>query len=202
MDPWVWTVMLLVVALSIGVLELVIPSGGALTILAVLALIASIVTAFWEGPIFGLLYSIGVFTGMPLLLYFLVKWWPKTPMGKAIMLEARPEEDVIPDSSVGLKHLVGQRGKARTKMLPAGAIVIDGHTYDAFSEGPPISPGEEVLVVRVQGTHITVRRVDGETPPPGGETSEEKDSLKRAFNELQVEDPFADDDLLKEDGQG
>ena len=55
--------------------------------------------------------------------------------------------------------MVGQIGRAQTRMLPSGAVEIDGRTIDAVSDGMPIEPGQPVRVTEVHGTRVTVRLV-------------------------------------------
>lgn len=70
--------------------------------------------------------------------------------------------------------MVGKIGVAKSKMLPSGAILIDGRTVDAYSEGVPIDPGQRVVVLEVQGTRVLVRPIDDdeEQAPTEGGTGE------------------------------
>ena len=49
-------------------------------------------------------------------------------------------------------------------MLPAGAIIIEGQTVDAVSEGMPIEEGRLVRVIEVKGNRVVVRPIEEETP--------------------------------------
>ena len=73
------------------------------------------------------------------------------------------DEDVLPDDEVyrKWKSLIGRRGVAKTKLLPSGAVIIDGETFDAFSEGMAIEPGQPVRVIAVRTNRIVVRLEEG-----------------------------------------
>jgi hypothetical protein len=71
------------------------------------------------------------------------------------------------------------------------AVVIDGLTVDAVSEGQPIEPGQLVRVLEVHGTRIIVRPAD-EQRPTGPAKSE--DLLSRPIESLgldSIDDPLA-----------
>lgn len=55
--------------------------------------------------------------------------------------------------------LVGKKGKAVTKLYPAGKVMIDGEIYDAVSEGKFLQKGEEIIVTEDYQTRIVVRGV-------------------------------------------
>jgi len=78
-----------------------------------------------------------------------------------------------------LKRLIGKVGQAKTLMMPSGAVVIDGRTIDALSEGLPIEAGQSVRVVEVRGTRVVVRSTSQAPTPadPGDPLSQPIDSL-------------------------
>jgi membrane-bound ClpP family serine protease len=96
-----------------------------------------------------------------------------------------------------LIKMIGKRGKAKSKMLPSGGVVIEGRTYDAISEAVAIDPGQPVRVVAVRTNRIVVRPIDREQSvdeheEEPAETSE--DILSRPIDSLGLEpldDPLA-----------
>ncbi len=187
-EPWVWAVMLIVVALGLAVLELFVPSGGVLAFLSIASIVASLILAFKSGPVVGLAFLIGVIIGLPTCFALAVKWWPHTPIGRRILLRTGGE-DVLPDDEFhrGLKELIGQTGEAKSKMLPSGAVSIDGRTVDAYTEGVPIEPGQRVIVLDVHGTNVLVRPLEDDEAPP----SEEESGLSQPIDSI-APDPFND----------
>jgi len=160
MTPLVWSILLLVLGLVFLVLEFVIPSGGALGVLCALSFLAAIVVGFIAGPWTGTAVLLAVCIIVPLSVGGAVRWWPDTPIGKLMLVERpRSSDEVLPETVAyrGLKDLVGRRGQAKGLMMPGGGVVIDGKTYDAVSEGPPIEPHQPVLVIGVSTQRLVVR---------------------------------------------
>ena len=171
-DPWVWAVLLILVGLALAAMELFIPSGGVLAFLSVSALGGAIVLGFMQDNVWvGLGILVLVLVGLPVMAIVLFRVWPRTPMARRILLGVRSSEDVLPDGPKQrrLKELVGQIGVAKSKMLPSGAIIIEGRTIDAYSEGMPIEAGEKVMVIEVHGTRVVVQPVENEIPSVEGD---------------------------------
>ena len=182
MDPWVWAILLLVLGTALAVLEIFFPSAGILAFLSSAAVVAAIAMGFYQGMLAGILISLGALAGLPTVIVLGFKYWPKTAMGRRVLLMAPASEDVLPDDSEkkALKSLIGRVGRAKSKMLLSGVITVDGRTVDAVSESMPIEAGQTVRVVQVRGHRVVVRSVDQEPPaePP-------VDPLQRAYD-----DPF------------
>ena len=170
MDPWVWAVLLLVLGTGLAVLEIFFPSAGILAFLSAASLVAAIIMGFSQGPIAGLLILLGVIVGLPTVIVLGFKYWPKTAMGRRVLLTPPQSEDVLPNDPErkSLKDLIGHIGRAKSKMLLSGVITIDGRTVDAVSESLPIEAGQAVRVVQVRGHGVVVRPIDDEPPaePP------------------------------------
>jgi membrane-bound serine protease (ClpP class) len=170
MDPWVWAIVLLLLGTALAVMEIFFPSAGVLAFLSVAALLAAIVMGFYQGPVTGILIVLATVVGLPIVIVLGFKYWPRTAMGRRVLLAAPTSEDVLPDDpeKERLKSLVGRLGRAKTKMLLSGVIVVDGRTVDAVSESMPIEIGQTVRVVQVRGRGVVVRPADDERPsePP------------------------------------
>jgi membrane-bound serine protease (ClpP class) len=179
MDPWVWAILLLVLGTGLAVLEIFFPSAGVLAFLSVAAVLAAIVMGFHQGPIPGILILLAALVGLPTVIVLGFKYWPKTAMGRRVLLTAPTSEDVLPDDpeKEQLKRLVGRLGRAKSKMLLSGVIVIDGRTVDAVSESLPIDVGQVVRVVQVRGHLVVVR--------PAEESGAERpaDPLQQTYEE-------------------
>ena len=129
MTPLVWAILLLALALLLILLEAFIPSGGVLGFLAAIALVASLVVGFLGGMKSGAINLVLATVVVPAAIYTLVKLWPSTPMGRMILGES-PEcdEDILPDSTLELRTLVGRHGVARTTRLPSGVSENESNT--------------------------------------------------------------------------
>jgi len=191
MNFLLWATLLLLLGLALIVLEMFIPSGGVLGLLATLSILAAIVLAFFDGPGTGLAFVLTTVVAIPAILAAAVRVWPDTPMGKHILLGVPTPEEVLPDSPLRreLKSLVGKYGVAKSVMLPSGVVVIDGQSIDAIGQGVAIEPGQRIKVVEVRGTRVVVRPDDDEPPSP-----EADDPLSRPISTLgldSLENPFA-----------
>jgi membrane-bound ClpP family serine protease len=159
MEPIVWPVFLLLLALLFVGLELLIPSGGILGILAGVAACASIYVGFLYGPWNGLAAIALVLVVLPVATAVALYYWPRTPLGRRLFLQpTTSDDDVLPQEQFYHERqmLVGRFGMAKSKMLPSGAVRVEGKTYDAVSRGNPIEEGDPVRVVAVQGNRIVV----------------------------------------------
>lgn len=180
MDPLAWSALLLFLGLTLVVLEVFVPSGGMLGFLSIGALTASIILAFYHrGAAAGFLFLAITAAAVPTMLAFAFRWWPKTPMGRRLLLEVPTSEEVLPDSPQrrSLRQLQGKLGVAKTVMLPSGAVLIDGQTIDALSEGPPIEAGQRVRVIEVHGNRVVVRAADDAPLSPDDVLSQPIESL-------------------------
>jgi membrane-bound ClpP family serine protease len=168
MDPIVWSVLLLLLGLALLCAEVFIPSGGILGFLSISAMLAGLFLAFYHrGTEVGLLFLIATILAVPGVLVVAFRYWPQTPMGRRLLLEVPSSEEVLPDSPQRqrLRRLVGKFGVAKSVMMPSGAVLVEGQTIDALSEGIPIEPGQPIEVIEVRGSHVLVRPVDENARP-------------------------------------
>ena len=159
MYPILWTFLFLCLAFVVAVLEVFLPSGGIFGVLAVGLLITSIVFSFQVGTVFGSIYTFFVCLLVPTFLWYALRMWPKTWIGKQILLTPETDPALCPNAELQtLKQLVGKYGLAKSKMLLGGLIEIEGNRYSAVSDAEPIESGEPIRVIRIEGTSIIVRK--------------------------------------------
>lgn len=155
LDPLGWAVVWMLAGCGLLVLEVFIPSGGILSFLAALALGASLYMAFSRDSTTGLAFVAVALFAVPIVIGLAFKVWPHTPMGRAFLGEQLTADKVKVDDP--RKALIGKVGVAKSKMLPSGAVVIDGQTIDAISQGMAIDPGQAVVVQEVRANRVVVR---------------------------------------------
>ena len=83
-----WAVLLLVLGAALAVLEVFFPSAGILAFLSAAAVVAAIVMGFWQGVLAGVLILVAALLGLPTVIVLGFKYWPKTAMGRRILLMA------------------------------------------------------------------------------------------------------------------
>jgi membrane-bound serine protease (ClpP class) len=183
-SPLMIAVILLVAGLAIVVLELFVPSGGILAVVAAVAIVGSVISALmYEDRTIGTTFALAEIVGVIVGLVLIVKWWPNSSIGRRIAPELPREEEILPENE--LKQLIGKVGYAKSMMLPSGAVVIEGRTVNAVSEGMAIDAGQQVKVVEVRGNRIVVRKVEiVEQKQP---VRREDDLLSRPIEELGLE---------------
>jgi membrane-bound ClpP family serine protease len=160
MTPLVWIALLIGVGLALIILEVFVPSGGALGMLSVVALGSGVVTAFLEqGPLVGVGVLAGTVVAVPTVLVAAFRWFPATPLGRRVLPPAPGPEEVLPDIAERhrLRSLVGSRGRTTSDLLPWGTARFDGDSFDAVSEGGPLGPDTAVEAIGVQGRAVVVR---------------------------------------------
>jgi membrane-bound serine protease (ClpP class) len=157
-------VLLMVAALVLLLLELLVfPGFGIAGILGVAALVIAIVRIFpndnqWAyvlgyTAIFGAVLLVGLF-------WFL----PNSPLFKRFALMTRldnqPGTTPLQGHNVAsYDYLFGKQGVASSDLRPAGIATIEGERVDVVTEGDFISNGTPVIVMRVDGNRVVVRKV-------------------------------------------
>ena len=158
MESMGWVFLLMGVAVGLVTLDLFIPSHGVLTLMAAVAAVGAIGLAFSVGLRQGVMMValVGVLT--PVLAGVAIKWWPHTPIGRLIILSPPDHSaDGISAAESEAKGLVGSLGTAKTDLLPNGAIVVAGKTWDALTQGKSIDSGTPVKIISVRTGRLVVR---------------------------------------------
>ena len=60
--------------------------------------------------------------------------------------------------SAGKEDLVGKTAEADTPLTPKGTVFVQGERWAAISEDERIKPGEEVVITRVDGLKLYVKK--------------------------------------------
>jgi membrane-bound ClpP family serine protease len=193
MDSWVWAIVILVAGLGLAMLEVFVPSGGILGFLSVAAVIASVVLAFYESPAIGFTMLGVAVVGLPSAFSVALHFFPRTSMGRRVILGPPTDEEVSPDDDVRrhLKSLVGKYGVTTSVMLPSGRVRIEDRLYDATSEGLAIEANQSVVVVEVRSGGLVVRAAKAPQSAPKSDGT----LLDRPFESWGI-DPFKDGDSL------
>jgi membrane-bound serine protease (ClpP class) len=150
------------VLIGIGLLLLLVDlfiASGALAVLALAAIVIGLVFVFRYDTVVGLLTFAGLFVGVPLVGWAIMRFWPGT-------FPWRRGQEVVADTVAELPinqemaELKGRYGKAISALRPAGVVDFDGRRIDCISEGMLIEPGHWVRCVDVQTGKVIVRPVD------------------------------------------
>ncbi len=189
MDPLYWSLILVALGFAVVMLELFVPSAGLLGVLAAVLFIAGIITGFVHSLQLGAILLLITTLCLPLMFVVLIKIWPNTPIGKRVLIGRMSEEELMPvGDSYNHESLIGQKGIAKTKMLPSGMIRVGDKNYDAVSDGFAIEEGQAVKIVSVKMNRILVQPYDPETEIGN---FDEDDVLSQPIEDLGI-DPIDD----------
>jgi membrane-bound ClpP family serine protease len=163
MEPiLIWAFAGLIVAFVLLVAELFIPSGGILGICAALFAIGAVILLAVHDTTWGLVAALGLMVVAPVLVAFMLKVWPHTPIGRRI-IGVPSDEEVERDrlealaAQKQLASMIGKQGLALTDLRPVGVIDLDGQRTDALAETTYIKAGSRVRIVQADGSQIKVR---------------------------------------------
>lgn len=170
-DGLVLGIILLVLAAGLIASELVIPSGGLLTIGGVAAAIAAVVVLWNEDTTLGLSAAALVLFGFPIGGYLLFNWFITTKSGGRFVLggseDGRGTDDVQAKEAEAarqakhhaLKDMIGQQGLTVTELRPVGRIEVNGERHEAISESGIIDAGTPIEIVNAYDAQLKVRPV-------------------------------------------
>ncbi len=152
------TLVLVLVALVLLVAEDLLPTGGALGILAGACLLLVAYQGFAESNVAGLRYLAIEAVVVPVGYGLGITCLRRSPLGRAASLRP-PEAGEVGGAhdSAALDRLVSCPGVALTPLRPSGMVELEGRRLDAVAEEGLIGPGARVRVVRVQGGRLVVR---------------------------------------------
>jgi membrane-bound serine protease (ClpP class) len=149
----------------LGVEIFVIPGFGLAGVLGIGALLAGLslsligAGATWEF----VLKAVGrvVFSLLIAIIASLVmlRFLPRLPFGRRLILETGlPAGQGYASAPQGDRNWLGKRGTALSPLRPAGIAQIEDERVDVVSDGEFIDSGAPIVVTRVDGNRIVVRR--------------------------------------------
>jgi membrane-bound ClpP family serine protease len=144
------------------VAELFLPTGGVLLMLSGASIAVGVALAFFYTTAAGVWTLVAVFVALPLVGGLLFRVWPRTPLGRQIILTAPPEDATVAalPAHQELEQLKGRIGRTLSALRPAGVVDFDGRRVDTLTEGMMVEPGQLVRCIEVRAGKVIVRPVD------------------------------------------
>ena len=145
-----WPTIFLTLGFLTLVAEVFIPSGGLIGLAALTFLGLSLWHAFSYSMSLGLTFMLAMAIILPFVASFMVYMWPRTPLGRRMILAPPDEGELDPDSSeeaarlTRLDRLVGEFGKTLTPLRPSGAVEFNNRRLDALAEEGLVPTGKLV----------------------------------------------------------
>lgn len=168
----VWGIVLLGIAVLLLAIELFVPSGGLISVVAGVGLVGSVAAFFTYDATWGFAAAATYLLLSPLAAVAIFKFWTHSRLGRRLVLGGE-DEDFDADAETAaaqseqarkqrmaeLAGMVGQEGVAETALRPVGMVRIDGRRLDALAESGVIDAGFPVIVVAVHDNQLKVRAV-------------------------------------------
>ncbi len=160
MTTWILPFGLLVLGLVLLVAEDLLPTGGALGLLAV----GCLLIVLYHG--FAASFEQGVLTLAAEVILVPAGYWAlgfairSSPWGRSASLRPpEPEEMGVAHASGDLDGMVSRAALALTPLRPSGMVELEGRRLEAVAEEGLIAAGAAVRVVRVRSGRLVVRAV-------------------------------------------
>jgi membrane-bound ClpP family serine protease len=141
--------------------EVFVPSGGLISIMALLCVIGGVVIFFNHSSIAGWIGVVIAIVMIPSVLVLAYRVFPKTRFGRNVTLEPprRQQGDAIPDTPE-LQKMLGAVGIVLTPLRPVGTCDFSGQRVECVAESGYVKKGNKVKVIKAESTQITVRVIE------------------------------------------
>jgi membrane-bound ClpP family serine protease len=133
--------------------ELLLPTHGLLGLIGAGGIIAALVVCFVIDLWLGLGVFLATLVATPFAGSYAVRLWPRTPLGRRLVLQP------IPPSSPAPTVAIGQSGVTTSELRPGGVCDFGPQRLEVFSEQGMIPAGAAVRVVAIQDNRPIVRAV-------------------------------------------
>ncbi len=155
MNQLVLAIILQLVGVAVIIAEIILPSGGLLSLIAAGVLGYSLYIVFTgvSGSA-GMMFVIVDIIAIPILVIVGLKVLAKSPV---TLREQLSSDAGVSSQSPELEKYINKGGRTLTHLHPAGIALIDGKRLDVVSRGEFISKDTEVEVISVTGNQIIVR---------------------------------------------
>lgn len=169
----IWASVLFAVALALLLLELFVPSGGLIGVLAGIAAIGSLVATFRYDTTLGAAMTVAYIVLAPIIIIAMFKLWLHSGIGRRMILGSSEQgstssgeessiaaEQTRQQRLVTLRQLIGAEGVTVTALRPVGTVRIGDRRVDALAESGAIDPDTPIVVTDVYDNQIKVRPAD------------------------------------------
>jgi membrane-bound serine protease (ClpP class) len=146
-DPF-FSWLLLAIGVALIFLEVFIPSGGIIGIVALASLALGIYGFFSQGQLVtGFLTAIGSVVFIIAMFSFMLR---------RISLKESQDADAFTSVDSSLEEVMGRSGIARSPLRPAGVALIDGKRIDVVAVSGFIEKDKEIRVIEISGNRVVV----------------------------------------------
>ena len=151
-------IILQLIGVVVIISEIIIPSGGILSLLAVGVFGYSLFVVFNDiSTNAGLVFVIADAMLVPVLVIVGLKLLAKSPV---TLRQTLSREEGVSSQPSGLDSYIHMEGTAVTDLRPAGTAMINDKRVDVVTRGEYLEKGSKILVTAVTGNQIIVRLKD------------------------------------------
>jgi membrane-bound ClpP family serine protease len=156
MTPVALAIFLFSIAAALLIAEVLLPAHGALGVMAVGAMVGGILVCYRMSHALGLYVALGLALAAPFAGALWIKLWPKTPLGRRLILGPTPSRR---QAEAGTGVAVGETGVVVAELRPNGLCEFGPTRVEARSERGVLPAGQRVRVIAVVDGRPTVRPV-------------------------------------------
>jgi len=157
-DSLLLLVILQLVGVVVVIAEIILPSGGILSIVALSVFGYSLYIAFSDiSKSVGFAFVAGDLVLIPILVIVGLKLLAKSPV---TLRKTLSRKEGVSSQSPELARFIDMQGIAVTNLRPAGMAIIDGKRVDVVTRGEYIEKDATIVVTAATGNQIIVRKKD------------------------------------------
>ena len=157
-DRLLLPIILQLVGVVVIIAEIILPSGGILSIAALGVFGYSLFIVFNEiSMIIGFSFVAADLILIPVLVIVGLKLLARSPV---TLRKTLSRKEGVSSQSSELESYVGRQGSALTDLRPAGIAVINGKRVDVVTRGEYLEKDSAIIVTAVTGNQIIVRKKD------------------------------------------
>jgi membrane-bound serine protease (ClpP class) len=155
-DSLVLLVILQLIGVVVIIAEIILPSGGILSIVALSVFAYSLYIAFSDiSKTVAFAFVAGDLVLIPVLVIVGLKLLARSPV---TLRKTLSRKEGVSSQSPELARFIDMQGTAVTNLRPAGMAVIDGKRVDVVTRGEYIEKDVRIMVIAVTGNQIIVRK--------------------------------------------
>ncbi len=153
-------IILFPVGLAAIIIEFFVPAAGIIGIVGIGSIIGGIILAYINyGTTIGTIYLLSALIIVPVVVIFYFRRFPESFMGKRLILhDSQKQKDGFTSYTEDkYSSLINKNGESLTTLRPAGSVKIENKKYSVVTSGEFIDKGQNVKVVKIEGSRIIVR---------------------------------------------
>ena len=157
-DSLLFPIILQLVGVVVIIAEIILPSGGILSIAALGVFGYSLFIVFNEiSMTIGFSFVAADLILIPVLVIVGLKLLARSPV---TLRKTLSRKEGVSSQSSELESYVGRQGTAVTDLRPAGIAVMNGKRVDVVTRGEYLEKDSAIIVTAVTGNQIIVRKKD------------------------------------------